>query len=311
MKDPDTYPHLGELAKPVMTQGDEARIQFVQEDRWIPYTNALDALKRVKDMIDSPNVVRPECMILIAPANHGKTRVLKRVSLNHPPFDRPDGSGLIIPAAYVVAPPMPHEARFMASILRAINAPFRETYSIRQMESTLEKVVQSIGLKVLCVDEVHHSIAGSSKLHHQFLNVIKNLTNTLGVSIVAAGVPKAYNAILIDEQMTDRFERWELPLWEPNDQFQAFLAGLESVLPLKHPSGLAEPELAGLIYSLGGGRTGRVTKLMRRATIHAIRAKKERIDAKVIGGCGYDPSNLATADLPDSETPSPSAIPAA
>ncbi|MBI3130328.1 MAG: TniB family NTP-binding protein [Acidobacteria bacterium] len=311
MKDPLTYSHLGGLAQPLMAQDDETRIQFVQEDRWIPYPTALRVLDRVKELVESPYVARPECMLLVAPANHGKTRVLKRVAMMHPSVERSDGCGSTIPVAYVVAPPTPHEARFLANILRAINAPFRETYSIRQMESTLEKVVQTIGLKVLCVDEVHHSIAGGSKNHHQFLNVLKNLTNTLGVSIVGAGVPKAQNAILIDEQMIDRFEPWELPLWEPNEQFQGFLAGLESVLPLKHPSGLVEPELAGLIHNLCSGRTGRVTKLMRRATIHAIRTKRERIDAKVIGGCGYDPSNLATADLPDPETPSPIAIPAA
>ena len=118
-------------------------------------------------------------------------------------------------------------------------------------------------------------------------SVIKYLGNELEISIVAAGTHDAFNAILTDPQLANRFEPALLPRWTMNDDYLRLLASFEVALPLEHPSRLIEPPLATKILSLSGGTIGEISTLLSRAAFMGVERGIERITSAVLDSCGY------------------------
>jgi Bacterial TniB protein len=60
------------------------------------------------------------------------------------------------------------------------------------------RMLVTINVKMLIVDEIHHVLAGPLLKQRHFLNVIKYMGNELQIPIAAAGTHDAFNAIQID-----------------------------------------------------------------------------------------------------------------
>ena len=101
-----------------------------------------------------------------------------------------------IPVVAIEAPPVPDERRFYQAILRAVFAPFRSSARAGQLEYEVLRLLATVGVKVLIIDEIQHVLAGPLLRQRAFLNVIKHLGNELRLPIVAVGTQDAFNAVI-------------------------------------------------------------------------------------------------------------------
>ena len=77
--------------------------------------------------------------------------------------------------------------------------------------------------------------------------------------------------------MSSRFSPMELPRWSESEDFRRFLHAFEKLLPLRHPSSLAQRDLVRFVLATTGGLTGAVAQLLTLASEMAMRDGSERI----------------------------------
>lgn len=277
------YPHLSKAASQAADLPDDQRIQAIQTGTWITYTRAKQLLEQMEDLFNHPRIVRMPNMLIVGPSNNGKTQILRRFEQNHKPDPNPDGDYSIVPVLFVEAPGKPDIGAFYDKILQALWQP----YSIRAKDSDKErevkKVLRSVQLKVLMIDEIQHIIAGSQSKQREFRNDLKTLGNELQISIICAGVNEAFNAFNTDEQLSNRFEPEFLPKWSMDNEYGDLLESFERRLQLRKPSNLrANPALAQKVLWMSEGILGEIHEVLKRSAVLAIKNQSEQITMDVL-----------------------------
>jgi hypothetical protein len=87
-------------------------------------------------------------------------------------------------------------------------APFRPSSSIEDLQHETLRMLETIDVKMLIIDEIHNVLAGP---------LLKYMGNERQIPLVAAGTHDAFNAIQIDPQLANRFEPALLPRWSMNE----------------------------------------------------------------------------------------------
>lgn len=277
------YMHLGKAAIQQVELPDDQRILAIKEGVWIIYTGAKQILEQMEELFNHPRILRMPNMLIVGASNNGKTQILHHFEEKHKPDPNPDGDYSIVPVLFVEAPGKPDIGAFYDKILEAVWQP----YSIRAKDSDKErevkKVLRSIHLKVLMIDEIQHIIAGGQAKQREFRNSLKSLGNELQISIICAGVEEAFNAFNTDSQLSNRFEPAFLPKWNMNNEYGDLLESFERRLPLRKPSNLrGDPALAQKVLWMSEGILGEIHEVLKRAAIQAIKDKTEQITLKII-----------------------------
>ncbi len=281
MNDP-LYPHLGKTAIRQLELPDKERILALQQDTWISYTQAKNILARMEELFERPRVTRMPNMLITGPSNNGKTQILRRFEKLHKPDPNPDGEYSIVPVLFVEAPAKPDIGAFYDNILEAVWQPYSIRAKDPEKEHEVRNVLRNIQLKVLLIDEIQHVIAGGQAKQREFRNSLKSLGNQLKISIVAAGVTEAFNAINTDEQLSNRFEPEFLPKWNLDNNYGDLLESFERRIPLKKPSNLRNATIAQKVLWMSEGILGEIHEVLKRAAILAIKDKTEQITLKSI-----------------------------
>jgi hypothetical protein len=282
MDDPH-YSHLGKVAIRQLELSDEERIIEVKRGNWITYTRAKQILEQMEDLINHPRILRMPNLLIVGASNNGKSQILHHFEEMHKPDPNPDGDYSIVPVLFVEAPGKPDIGAFYDKILEAVWQP----YSIRAKDSDKErevkKVLRSIQLKVLLIDEIQHIIAGGQAKQREFRNSLKSLGNELQISIICAGVDEAFNAFNTDSQLSNRFEPAFLPKWNMNNDYGDLLESFERRLPLRKASNLrSDLAMAQKILWMSEGILGEIHEVLKRSAIMAIKDKTEQITLKII-----------------------------
>lgn len=288
-----TYMHLHSSVADYIELDANARIQWLKRPRWIGYPRAQEVMGKLEDLLRHPREARMPNMLLIGGTNNGKTRLIRNFAQRHRAEENPGGEHIIAPVLYTQAPPAPSEAGFYSEIL---NTLFEKvpTSSTDAKRGRVIQVLRGIQLKVLIVDELHNILAGASVKQQQFLNMIKYLGNELQISIVGCGTGDLLRAVSIDPQIQNRFIPELLPKWQMNKEFRQLLMSFERILPLRKPSELHEPQLAGKILAMCEGTIGELSTLLNMAATYAIQRRYEQINADVLNACGYVPPSDRT-----------------
>jgi hypothetical protein len=266
----------------------EERIAKIRGGRWIRYPLADRIAAKLEELLLLPKAHRMPNLLIVGETNNGKTAMLSRFVRQHPPRESDGGevaSG--IPVIAMEAPPVPDERRFYAEILRQVFAPFRASKPVGQLQYEVLRLLATVEVKLLIIDEIQHVLAGPLLKQRQFLNVIKHLGNELQIPIVAAGTQDAFNAIQTDPQLANRFEPAVLRRWTMGEDYLRLLASFEVALPLEQRSGLVEPALALKILSLSEGTIGEISALLCRAALEAIERGTEQITVASLEHCEY------------------------
>ncbi len=277
------YTHLGKAAIQQVELPDDQRILAIKEGVWITYTGAKQILEQMEELFNHPRILRMPNMLIVGASNNGKTQILHHFEEKHKPDPNPDGDYSIVPVLFVEAPGKPDIGAFYDKILEAVWQP----YSIRAKDSDKErevkKVLRSIHLKVLMIDEIQHIIAGGQAKQREFRNSLKSLGNELQISIICAGVEEAFNAFNTDSQLSNRFEPAFLPKWNMNNEYGDLLESFERRLPLRKESNLrGDSAMAQKVLWMSEGILGEIHEVLKRAAILAIKDKTEQITLKTV-----------------------------
>lgn len=228
-------------------------------------------------------------LLLVGDTNNGKTVIARRFEKLHPAKERAEGEGVFVPVLVVQAPPVPDDTRFYTAILDELFAPHRPTQRAARKQFEVIRLLRYVGLKMLVIDEIHHVLAGHEAKQRQFLNVIKYLGNELQLPIVGVGIKEAVRALQTDPQLANRFEPVPLPRWEMGRDYLMLLASLEKMIPLREPSGLAQPKLATRLLAMSEGTIGELVALLTAAAVYAVRTGAERIDERTLASIDWTP----------------------
>lgn len=279
--------HLHPRTREIATEPIEVRIRDVRTPKWIGYSRAKAAIKKLETLIGHPESHRMPNLLIHAPTNNGKTMIVERFLRSYPPNDNPDGDTAEIPVLSVQMPFAPDPKRFYKAILDKIFAAYRHSDNISKLEGQTIQILKACGLKMLVIDELHNMLAGRVDSRRQFLNMLRYIGNELRVPIVGLGIQSALRAIQIDEQLANRFEPFQLPLWSDGEEYRKMLNSIESILPLSKPSRLASNDTAHTIMALSEGTIGEIMSLLREAAVKAIETGYEHIDVPLLRECGY------------------------
>lgn len=283
----DTPSHLLQKAAAYLERPDQERITYIRSPRWIGYPRAQEILTQLENLLTHPKAHRMPNLLIVGDTNNGKTMLVRRFCNQHKPDDNPEGEAAKVPVLFVQAPPVPDEGRFYNAILELLFAPYKPGDRADRKQFQAIKLLRTVGLRMLVIDEIHHLLAGSMTKQKAFLNVIKYLGNELEVPIVGVGTRDAFRAIQTDLQLSNRFDQALLPRWANNEMFLRLLATFERSIPLRNPSNLTDGALADKIYSMSEGYLGEISRVLESAAVRAVETGLERIDKRLLDGIGW------------------------
>ncbi len=270
--------HLEPPFRPIALEPAAERITWIQQDRWIHYTRADEALQRIAGLLACPPRNRIPCLLLTGAPGMGKTHIVQKFVREHPSeFDAVTGTTRTRVAAMQM-PPEPLEKDFYDEMLMAMGAVVPATASMVSVRARARTFARQFGLRLLIVDEMHAMLAGTFRQQRIFLNSLRFLANDLHLPFVCVGTSEAQQALLTDQQLADRFAAFELPPWRDDLAFAQLLKTFAAILPLRLPSDLCQPKIRQRILALTGGVTVRICRVLESAAIAAITSGSERLE---------------------------------
>jgi Bacterial TniB protein len=281
--------HLHDSVRALLEENDQSRIRRIRADRWVGYARADAALSAFEALLSFPKRTRMPNLLLCGPTNNGKSMVLEKFRRAHPPLGADLSSEGIasIPVLKIQMPPGPDERRFFGAILDALALPHVASESVSRRQDATLQLMQSTGVRLLIIDEVHNLLAGAQVQQRRLLNLLRWIGNELQIPIIAAGTAEALHAIQSDDQLANRFEPIALPRWSYSEEFRELLRTLEALLPLRRASNLGTPALAQRVLAAAEGILGEVVAILTKAAVHAVITGTEAITVEMIEECGF------------------------
>ena len=277
MSEPDLNHLLPEFRAAALLS-DAERVIRVRSERWIDHPLARDVLTELREIVDQPPRGRMLNALLTAEPGMGKTMTLKKLVRDYAKaFERRAGVEPQ-PVLYVLMPEVPTEDAFFGQVFAALGAPATTGFMAQRRRETAFRLLRECGTRALVIDEINSVLAGSPRQQRIFLQLLRFLSNELGIALICAGAPEARQAMLTDPQLRSRFLDIELPPWRDDSDLRVFLARLVQSLPLRSPSPVDSPGLRGLIVTRSAGLTWTICKAFERAAVAAIVSGEERLD---------------------------------
>ncbi|MEO8713650.1 MAG: TniB family NTP-binding protein [Acetobacteraceae bacterium] len=283
------YEHLLPAARLQAEEPAEARVLRIRTDRWIAYARADAALAAMEDLLAFPKRMRMPNLLLVGPTNNGKTMIVEKFRRAHPTIAASETAAGVaaVPVLRLQMPAGPDEGRFFGAILDAAGLPFGARDRIAAKQDAAVRVMRTTGTRLLVIDELHNLLSGSAMQQRRLLNLLRWLGNELQIPLVGVGTAEALRAIRSDDQLVNRFQPFALPVWTDDDEYRRLLTTLEAVLPLRKPSRLAEPVMAGRILSAAEGVLGEIIAIVVGAAVLAVDTGAEAICARMIEDAGF------------------------
>ena len=267
-----------------LDKSNKERIQYCKQDHWIGYTAAVKLLEILEDKFDDPPQIRHEGLLIYGDSNNGKTAILKKMYNLHKntldPIEKDGELSYDIPIIYFQAPTIPDESRLYSLILNELCVPHNHNDKIQIKAKLAKHYLSKLGTKMILVDEIHSALQGNLNKQRTFIDDLKQLSNSLSLTIVLAGTRIAHSALSIGPETESRFPSIELPRWNNDRKYRSFVATYERCLPLKKASNLADSlEIMSVLYHTSDGLIGKTVNLLKKAAIKAIKSKREYIIA--------------------------------
>lgn len=265
------------------------RINRIRSERWIGYTYAGQALMELENLFAWPSRQRMPNMLIIGPTNNGKSMIIEKFRRQHLPRMSSDSSKEIVPVVIMEMPSEPSITRFYTMLLHAMNTPTASRLRVPDLEVLALRIMKTIEIRMLIIDELHNMLSGGPSVRREFLNLIRFLGNMLRIPIIGVGTEDAYRAIRTDDQLENRFKPFILPRWKEDDELMLLLASFASSFPLRSTSyELHSREMARYILARTEGTIGEIAMLLMGAAIIAIESGEEAINSKTLARVDYD-----------------------
>ncbi|WP_183353949.1 TniB family NTP-binding protein [Geomonas silvestris] len=279
-----SYDHIHPDFRHVMGLSGIERIAFLDQPRWIGYKHAKQITDTLLGLMLKPTRPRMPNLLIVGDPNNGKTTIVRRFRETCGNGYVNDDSEPVKPVILAEAPPSADEKSLYISILERFFTPYRATDPVYKLRYQVIHLLRLCHTKILIIDEFHSLLTGTAVKQREVMNALKLLCNELGIPIVGVGTREAVRVLHSDPQHASRFDVVSLPLWSLDADFQRLLAGFETVLPLRRPSKLSDPNLATLLHAICEGNIGNLHRLLVECSVEAIRTGKEQIDKSIVEG---------------------------
>lgn len=272
--------HLDEDVRPDLRMSDAQRIARIDRDRWIGYGRAREAVDGLERLLRSERRQRPDNLLIVGASNNGKTAIARRFVARMLPSENPTAPRSTIPVTMIQAPNGPRIPQMLAAIRSALGQPFGRRETIAQLRMEVYRIMRMVGLRLLLIDDLHN-IRGAGVA--PMLVELRELGSAAGVSLGCFATREIAYALRQDDQLANRFDLMTLPRWQIEDpDYWRLLHTFARRLPLRLASALIDPELASHILARSDGLIGAITRLLRQATVQAVRSGHERIDRETL-----------------------------
>jgi type II secretory pathway predicted ATPase ExeA len=296
------FEHLSSESREEAHLPSEERIRRIQAERWIGYERAETILGRLDELLQYPQRDRMPCLLLHAATGMGKTKLLRKFRRTHTPvFDSTVG----VQKMQIVAmqmPPKPDEKSFYTQLLSSLDAPVRTSMNVHQMRHIVRDLLGFVGARMLIIDEVHTLLASTYRQQRILLNTLRYMANELRIPLICAGTSDAKIALTTDEQLADRFEAYDLPLWQNDEAFMRLLVSFQSTFPLRRSSDLTSPASRRVLLDRTHGVTVRIVRLLEALAVDAVKTGKEQIDLDSLSNLRVSSQLLSMGDQFDAAT---------
>lgn len=295
---------LTEETAKLLSASNKERIEYINQEYWIDYPIAQNILDKMEDIYNfGYGKTRYISMLLVGGSNNGKTSLLKQFLEKHLPYDyniegeQPDWitneffdkyTGIGRPVLYVISPTEPSESRLYSIILEQLNIPYKTRDSLDVKAKLVEYYLRALNVRVLIIDEIHNILNGSPAKQKQIMSAIRDLSSTLKMPVILAGVKEALRAVNTEDQISSRYRPEYLTKWKMDKDYISLLATIISKLPLKKQSTIMNTEDAQEILNVCNGYIGEIVNLIKVAAVYAIKTGIERITIKEIKECGFN-----------------------
>ena len=274
--------HLTKEALEYLEKSDKERIEYCKKDHWIGYGSAVKLIEFLEDKFDDPPQMRHEGLLIYGDSNNGKTAILKKMYDLHKVdlklIEKEDEFTYDIPIIYFQAPTVPDESRLYSLILDELCVPHNAVEKIAVKAKLANHHLKKLGTKMILIDEIHSALTGNLNKQRTFIDDLKQLSNSLSLTIILAGTRAAHSALSIGEETNSRFPSIELPRWNNDRKYRSFIATYERCLPLKEASNMADnPEVMNALFHQSEGLIGKTVNLLKKASIKAIKSKRDYI----------------------------------
>jgi len=233
---------------------------------------------------------------------HGQDELLRKFRRTHPPvFDSTVG----VQKMQIVAmqmPPEPDEKSFYTQLLSSLDAPVRTSMNVHQMRHIVRDLLGFVGARMLIIDEVHTLLASTYRQQRILLNTLRYMANELRIPLICAGTSDAKIALTTDEQLADRFEAYDLPLWQNDEAFMRLLVSFQSTFPLRRKSDLTSSASRRVLLDRTHGVTVRIVRLLEALAVDAVKTGKEQIDLDSLLNLRVSSQLLSMGDQFDAAT---------
>lgn len=275
--------HLLDHVTPYLKMSLEERITFIRSPRWIGYSAALQAHRRLGDLLSRPAAMRTNGLMLIGPYANGKTMIAERFAIQHlrtAPAQKVwviqthEGSGL---------------SHFYSSILTAFKAPMARAHGVAGKADQIDQLFNRLSPQMLIFDEFHNALRGRAQDTEAIFGFLRRLGRVYDISPVLLGEVAIYDHVNATDEMASRFELCSVPRWQYGEEYLTLLDSLEAALPLARDFGLSAEPMARKIHALSEGLIGENVAIVSRIAVHAITSGIERVTLAAIEMLPYVP----------------------
>lgn len=268
----ENYPHLGPFAVPFIGLEPSERVAKIRERRFTDFPRCRYVMDLMDGLFDSNGN-----LLFWGESGAGKTTIIKRYLKEKPPrFDETTGV-MLTPVVAILMPPVCNPVWLFEKLLDAVNAPQPLSRpNVAQLEKRIIELYGLLHVRLLIIDEVHDMLGGTARQQRAMLNVIRHLTNQLGVPLVLFGTQAARTALIPDPQLARRFTVHNISSWTAGEDFEGLIGTILRTFPLKRQSSLTVQSLRALL-TYSRGNTGRIFETLIALGIHAVQSGQECI----------------------------------
>jgi len=282
---------LPDSVREMVGKTDGERLQFIRQQKFIRYQKAETVLKRMQELMDEPTKERMPALLLLGDSGNGKTSIARKFVEMHT-FEPSDPNDYFedegdLPVLFVQAPIGPNASDLYDNILRALDVPSRrDSKSVK--EGQIEHYFRVLNVRMMIVDEIHNILSGTVPKKKEFMNALKNLSNSLQIPIVLIGIKDALNAVNTDLQIRSRFKPIMLNRWGFDREYLILLKSIEKTIPLKKPSLIYRDErFARAILDKSNGLFGEIMGIISMLAKEAIVSGREKMAYDMLKSLDY------------------------
>lgn len=259
------------------------RIKAVQQELVIAHPAYAAAMNNAMSMVKQERRLRAPGLIVTGPVASGKTTFGRSILWKFQQLPPSSAIENLPPCAVMISlTGLTTAYGFYGRVLRAVNAPVTARQVRAEREDVAINALAQANCALLVLDELQDILNGSFNERQRVLDTIKYVMNTLGMPVLALGVPEAGRAFEGNSHLKARFPEMKLATWRYDQAYFNLLATVEPHLHLAKGANLTDKAIATRILQLSEGHMGVIMEIIRNAAVVAIATGVETIKLDMV-----------------------------